>query len=109
MINDFTSFRVSNLFVGEQGEIIAVDFGIMGRLDKPTRRYLGEMLSSFLNRDYQRVAEVHFEAGYVPPHKSVQAFTQACRSIAEPIFDKPQKIPLNSKLDWSFNKIKNGI
>ena len=79
-----------NLFVGEQGEIIAVDFGIMGRLDKPTRRYLGEMLSSFLNRDYQRVAEVHFEAGYVPPHKSVQAFTQACRSIAEPIFDKPQ-------------------
>ncbi len=79
-----------NLFVGEEGEIIAVDFGIMGRLDKPTRRYLGEMLMSFLNRDYRRVAEVHFEAGYVPADKSVQAFTQACRSIAEPILDKPQ-------------------
>ena len=79
-----------NLFVGEDGEIIAVDFGIMGRLDGPTRRYLGEMLLSFLNRDYRRVAEVHFEASYVPAHKSVQAFTQACRSIAEPILDKPQ-------------------
>ena len=79
-----------NLFVGEDGEIITVDFGIMGRLDKPTRRYLGEMLMSFLNRDYRRVAEVHFEAGYVPADKSVQAFTQACRSIAEPILDKPQ-------------------
>ena len=79
-----------NLFVGENGEIIAVDFGIMGRLDRSTRRYLGEMLMNFLNRDYRRVAEVHFEAGYVPAHKSVQAFTQACRSIAEPILDKPQ-------------------
>ncbi len=79
-----------NLFVGEEGEIIAVDFGIMGRLDKPSRRYLGEMLMSFLNRNYRRVAEVHFEAGYVPADKSVQAFTQACRSIAEPILDKPQ-------------------
>jgi ubiquinone biosynthesis protein len=79
-----------NLFVGEDGEIVAVDFGIMGRLDKPTRRYLGEMLMSFLHRDYRRVAELHFEAGYVPAEKSVQAFTQACRSIAEPILDKPQ-------------------
>jgi ubiquinone biosynthesis protein len=79
-----------NLFIGVKGEIIAVDFGIMGRLDKPTRRYLGEMLMSFLNRDYRRVAELHFEAGYVPSNKSVEAFTQACRSIAEPILDKPQ-------------------
>ena len=79
-----------NLFVGKEGEIIAVDFGIMGRIDKPTRHYLGEMLVSFLERDYSRVAELHFEAGYVPYDKSVQAFTQACRSIAEPILDKPQ-------------------
>ena len=79
-----------NIFVQEDGSIVAVDFGIMGRLDKPTRRYLGEMLMSFLTRDYRRVAEVHFEAGYVPADKSVQAFTQACRSIAEPILDKPQ-------------------
>ncbi|NQV54432.1 MAG: 2-polyprenylphenol 6-hydroxylase [Rhodospirillales bacterium] len=79
-----------NLFVGAAGEIIAVDFGIMGRLDKPSRRYMGEMLMSFLNRDYRRVAEIHFEAGYVPAEKSVEAFAQACRSIAEPILDKPQ-------------------
>ena len=79
-----------NLFVGENGQIIAIDFGIMGRLDKPTRQFLGEMLLSFLNRDYSRVAEIHFEAGYVRSYKSVHAFSQACRAIAEPILDKPQ-------------------
>jgi ubiquinone biosynthesis protein len=79
-----------NLFVGPDGAIVAVDFGIMGRLDRRTRRYLGEMLKAFLERDYRRVAEVHFEAGYVPADKSVDAFAQACRAIAEPIFDRPQ-------------------
>ncbi|MEQ8505523.1 MAG: 2-polyprenylphenol 6-hydroxylase [Rhodospirillales bacterium] len=79
-----------NLFVLEDGAIGAVDFGIMGRVDKKTRRTLGEMLLGFLTRDYRRAAEVHFEAGWVPRHKSVDAFTQACRSIAEPILDKPQ-------------------
>lgn len=79
-----------NLFVQADGSIAAVDFGIMGQLDQVTRRYLGEMLISFLTRNYKRVAEIHFEAGFVPAHKSVQAFTQASRSIAEPILDKPQ-------------------
>ena len=79
-----------NLFVRPDGGIVAVDFGIMGRLDIKMRRYLGEMLTGFLNRDYRRVAEIHFEAGWVPRHKSVDAFTQACRSIAEPILDRPQ-------------------
>ena len=79
-----------NLFIGKDGEIIAVDFGIMGRLDKPTRQYIGEMLVRFLERDYLKVAKLHFEAGYVPHDKSIHAFTQACRSIAEPILDKPQ-------------------
>ena len=79
-----------NLFVAPDGAVVAVDFGIMGRLDKRTRRYLGEMLKAFLERDYRRVAEVHFEAGYVPADKSVDAFAQACRAIAEPIFDRPQ-------------------
>jgi len=97
-----------NLFVGKQGEIIAVDFGIMGRLDKPTRRYLGEMLMSFLNRDYGRVAEVHFEAGYVPSHKSVEAFTQACRAIGEPILDRPQgEISIARLLAQLFQITKN--
>ncbi len=79
-----------NTFVAEDGTIITVDFGIMGRLDMHTRRYLGEMLLGFLTRDFQRVSEIHFEAGWVPAHKSVDAFTQACRAIAEPILDRPQ-------------------
>ncbi|MGB0681493.1 MAG: 2-polyprenylphenol 6-hydroxylase [Magnetovibrionaceae bacterium] len=79
-----------NMFVSPTGKLIAVDFGIMGRIDRETRRTLGEMLLGFLTRDYVRAAEVHFEAGWVPPHQSVSAFTQACRSIAEPILDKPQ-------------------
>lgn len=79
-----------NLFVTPEGAIGAVDFGIMGRLDLKTRRNLADMLLAFLTRDYRRAAEVHFEAGWVPAHRSVDAFTQACRSIAEPILDKPQ-------------------
>ncbi|MFQ5765177.1 MAG: AarF/UbiB family protein, partial [Rhodospirillales bacterium] len=79
-----------NLFVLEDGAIGAVDFGIMGRLDLKTRRWLGEMLLAFLTRDYRRAAEVHFEAGWVPQHRSLDAFTQACRSIAEPILDRSQ-------------------
>ncbi len=79
-----------NLFVREDGGLVAVDFGIMGRLDKKTRRHLGELLLSFLTRNYRRAAEIHFDAGWVPSHRSIDAFTQACRSIAEPILDKPQ-------------------
>jgi ubiquinone biosynthesis protein len=78
-----------NLFVGKDGQLIAVDFGITGRVDKETRRFLGEMLIGFLNGNYRRVAEVHFEAGFVPPDKSVDAFSQACRSFAEPILGRP--------------------
>ncbi len=78
-----------NLFVDKNGNMVAVDFGIMGRVDKRTRRFLGEMLIGFLNGDYRKVAEVHFEAGFVPADKSVDTFTQACRSIAEPIMGKP--------------------
>ena len=78
-----------NLFVDAAGDIVAVDFGIMGRLDRDSRRYLAEMLIGFLAGDYARVAEVHFEAGYVPAHKSRAAFAQACRSIGEPILGRP--------------------
>jgi ubiquinone biosynthesis protein len=79
-----------NMFVRADGRLVAVDFGIMGRLDRKTRRWLAELLLAFLTRDYQRVAEVHFAAGWVPPHRSLHAFAQACRSIAEPILDRPQ-------------------
>jgi ubiquinone biosynthesis protein len=79
-----------NLFVEPSGAIAAVDFGIMGRLDRATRHHLGELLEGFIERDYRRVAQAHFDAGWVPRKKSVEAFTQACRSIGEPILDKPQ-------------------
>lgn len=82
--------HAGNMFIRADGRIVAVDFGIMGRLDRKTRHHLAEMLIAFLSGDYRRAAEVHFEAGWVPAHRSVAAFTQACRSIAEPILDKPQ-------------------
>jgi len=77
-----------NLFVDAQGRLIAVDFGIMGRLGMKERRFLAEILYGFITRDYLRVAQVHFEAGYVPsPHK-VEDFAQAIRAIGEPIHSR---------------------
>lgn len=78
-----------NLFVEPDGTIAAVDFGIMGRIDRPTRLFLAEMLHAFLTGDWRRAAEVHFSAGYVPANQSVEAFAQACRSIGEPILGRP--------------------
>jgi len=77
-----------NLFVTDTGALVAVDFGIMGRMDFQSRLFMAEMLYAFLTGDYRRAAEVHFDAGYVPAHKSLDAFTQACRSIGEPILGK---------------------
>ena len=71
-----------------EGRLVAVDFGIMGRLGLKERRFLAEILLGFIRRDYRRVAEVHFEAGYVPPHHSVEDFAQAIRAIGEPIHDR---------------------
>ncbi|WP_300300134.1 2-polyprenylphenol 6-hydroxylase [Ferrovibrio sp.] len=80
-----------NLFVspGQGGRLELVDFGIMGRLDMKTRRFMAEMLGAFLTGNWRRAAEVHFEAGYVPGDRDVNAFAQACRSIGEPILDRP--------------------
>lgn len=78
-----------NLFVDAQGRIVAVDFGIMGRLDAPARRYLAEILMGFITRDYKRVADVHFEAGYVSARYRQDDFAQALRAIGEPIFGRP--------------------
>lgn len=78
-----------NMFVAADGAIAVVDFGIMGRLDRETRFFLADMLVGFLTGDYRRVAQVHFDAGYVPPGRSVDEFAQACRSIGEPILGKP--------------------
>ena len=77
-----------NLFCRPPAEVTAVDFGIVGRLGKPERRYLAEILWGFLSRDYDRIARVHFEAGYVPPEHSVEAFAQALRAVGEPVIGK---------------------
>ena len=75
-----------NLKVGANGDIIAYDFGIMGRIDEYTRRVYAEILFGFIRKDYQRVAEVHFEAGYVPADQNVDEFARALRAVGEPIF-----------------------
>jgi ubiquinone biosynthesis protein len=79
-----------NMFILDDGRLAAVDFGITGRLDHKTQRHLGELLLSFITQDYKRAAEVHFEAGWVPMNQSMELFTQAARSIAEPIMGLPQ-------------------
>jgi ubiquinone biosynthesis protein len=77
-----------NLFVDDDGRLVAVDFGIMGRLGPKERRFLAEILFGFITRDYQRTAQVHFDAGYVPRHHSVDSFAQAIRAIGEPIHNR---------------------
>jgi ubiquinone biosynthesis protein len=74
-----------NLFVDKDGRLVAIDFGIMGRLGDKERRFLAEILYGFITRDYRRVAEVHFEAGYVPARHSIEEFSQALRAIGEPM------------------------
>ena len=80
-----------NLFVDTKGNIIPIDFGIMGRLDKNNKKYLAEILFGFIQRDYNKVAEVHFLAGLVPQTTSKDDFAQALRSIGEPIFGQSVK------------------
>ena len=80
-----------NLFVDKDENIVPVDFGIMGRLDLANRKYLAEILYGFINRDYEKVAKVHFIAGLVPNTESIDNFTQALRTIGEPIFGQSAK------------------
>jgi ubiquinone biosynthesis protein len=77
-----------NFFVDAEGRIVAVDFGIMGRLGLKERRFLAQILYGFIKRDYLRVAQVHFEAGYVPPIHRAEDFAQAIRAIGEPIHSR---------------------
>ncbi|HEX4158721.1 MAG TPA: 2-polyprenylphenol 6-hydroxylase [Rhizomicrobium sp.] len=78
-----------NLFIDAEGRLVCVDFGIMGRLDMGMRRFMAETLAGFLARDYQRVANVHFEAGFVPRRHPAPLFAQALRAIGEPVFGQP--------------------
>ncbi len=77
-----------NLFVDGQGRLVAVDFGIMGRLDAPMRRFMAGTLAGFLARDYARVAQLHYDVAFVPPQHDMDTFAQALRAIGEPIFGK---------------------
>lgn len=77
-----------NMIVTPEGDLALIDFGIVGRIGVNERRFLAEILWGFIQRDYQRIAEVHFEAGYVPADRSVGDFAQALRSVGEPIHGK---------------------
>ncbi|HHL42630.1 MAG TPA: 2-polyprenylphenol 6-hydroxylase [Hellea balneolensis] len=77
-----------NLIVDQTGQLILLDFGILGRLSAAEQRFHAEILYGFLKRDYHRIAEIHFEAGYVPAHHTVEDFASALRAVGEPIFGK---------------------
>ncbi|HEX3887524.1 MAG TPA: 2-polyprenylphenol 6-hydroxylase [Phenylobacterium sp.] len=88
-----------NLFAAAPSQLTAVDFGIIGRIGPPERRYLAQILWGFLNKDYEGVAKTHFDAGYVPAHHSVSAFAQALRAVGEPVFGrKASEVPMSRVL-----------
>ena len=87
-----------NIFIDNNGHIVPIDFGIMGRLDKMSKRFLAEILFGFIQRDYRKVAEVHLVAGLVPKEVSIDDLSQALRSIGEPIFGQAVKDISGGKL-----------
>jgi len=87
-----------NIFIDNSGQIVPIDFGIMGRLDKLSQRFLAEILFGFIQRDYKKVAEIHLSAGLVPKEVSVNDLAQALRSIGEPIFGQSVKDISGGKL-----------
>ena len=92
-----------NLFVEDNGTIVAIDFGIMGRIDRRARQWLAEILYGLTTGNYQRVAEIHFEAQYVPSYHSVGEFATALRAVGEPMRGKPVKeLSVGQMLDGLF-------
>jgi ubiquinone biosynthesis protein len=92
-----------NLFVEPDGTIAAIDFGIMGRIDRRARAWLAEILYGLTTGNYRRVAEIHFEAQYVPPHHSVDEFATALRAVGEPMRGKPvSELSVGAMLDGLF-------
>ncbi len=87
-----------NIFIDNNGHIVPIDFGIMGRLDKMSKRFLAEILFGFIQRDYKKVAEVHLIAGLVPNNVPIDDLAQALRSIGEPIFGQAVKDISGGKL-----------
>ena len=93
-----------NLFALPDGRIAAIDFGIMGRIDRRARVWLAEILYGLITGNYRRVAEIHFEAGYVPPHHNVAEFATALRAVGEPMRGLPVKdMSVGMMLDSLFN------
>jgi ubiquinone biosynthesis protein len=93
-----------NLFALPDGRIAAIDFGIMGRIDRRARVWLAEILYGLITGNYARVAEIHFEAGYVPAHHNVAEFATALRAVGEPMRGLPVKdMSVGSMLDGLFN------
>ena len=80
-----------NLFLNKEGNLLAVDFGIMGRLDKKNRKYLAEIIYGFIRQDYLHIAKIHKEAGLIDNNVSTEDFSQALRSIGEPIINQKAK------------------
>ncbi len=78
-----------NMMIDAEGRVVAVDFGILGRLDQETRLVLADMMVATLRRDYRRLAEIQVQAGYLPGDRSLDVFAQALRSVCEPIIDRP--------------------
>ena len=92
-----------NLFVQADGTIVAIDFGIMGRIDRRARQWLAEILYGLTTGDYRRVAEIHFEAQYVPSYHSVEEFATALRAVGEPMRGKPvSELSVGQMLDGLF-------
>ena len=92
-----------NLFVTPAGEIAAIDFGIMGRIDRRARMWLAEILYGLITGNYRRVAEIHFEAQYVPSHHNVAEFATALRAVGEPMRGKPvSELSVGQMLDGLF-------
>ena len=92
-----------NLFVTPNGDIAAIDFGIMGRIDRRARMWLAEILYGLITGNYRRVAEIHFEAQYVPAHHDVAEFATALRAVGEPMRGKPvSELSVGGMLDGLF-------
>ncbi|MWV27040.1 2-polyprenylphenol 6-hydroxylase [Aurantiacibacter rhizosphaerae] len=92
-----------NLFVKADGTIVAIDFGIMGRIDRRARQWLAEILYGLITGNYKRVAEIHFEAQYVPSYHSVEEFATALRAVGEPMRGKPvSELSVGQMLDGLF-------
>ncbi len=92
-----------NLFVKPDGTITAIDFGIMGRIDRQARMWLAEILYGLTTGNYKRVAEIHFEAQYVPSYHNVDEFATALRAVGEPMRGKPvSELSVGQMLDGLF-------